>query len=101
MLITDYAIVKLYRNELRQWIVLGQTNELPGGVRPIEIWPIVGIIDQETDEIKPLPRTRADGYIDAKEQYAYVYWKFLKRLYAEELTAVDGVTVELNGVRLS
>jgi hypothetical protein len=101
MLITNYAVIKLYRNDQRQWIILGQCNDLPGGVRPYEVWPIVGIYDHDKEEVKEIPRSRAPGYITADEQTAYVYMKFLKRAFEEIVTVVDEVRVELNGVRIA
>jgi len=102
MLITDYAIIKLCRDETeRRWVIMGQVNDLPGGVRPYEIWPIVGIYDQVEDAIRAVPRSRAPGFLSSDERFAYIYMKFLKRAFGETVTAVDDVRVEFNGVRIA
>ena len=99
MLIVDYAIIKMKRDDHRQWVILGQCNDLPGGVRAAPIYPIVGMIDDETGQVKAIPRSHAEGYIDSHEEYAYVYWRFIKRFAESVAIAIDNVVVELKRVR--
>jgi hypothetical protein len=99
MLITEYAIVKLKRDDSRQWVILGQCNDLPGGVRVASIYPIVGMIDEDTGQVRIIPRSHAEGYIDSREEYAYVYWRFFKRDAESVAIAIDTVVVELKRVR--
>ena len=101
MFITDYSVIKLYRTKERQWIILGQCNDVLGGTRPFEFWPIVGVVNQKTEEVEAIPRTRAQGFIDAKEQFGYIYLRYLKRACDELVTVVDNVRVEVNGVRIA
>jgi hypothetical protein len=101
MLITDYSVIKLYRTKERQWIILGQCNDVPGGTRPHTFWPIVGVVNQKTEEVEEIPRTRAEGFIDTKEQFGYFYLKYFKRANEELVVAVDEVRIEFNGVRIA
>jgi len=101
MLIKNYAIVKLYRDEHRRWIILGQCNDLPGGVRPHDIWPIIGVFNHDEQIVEEIPRARAEGFISQDEKFAYIYLKFLQRAIGEIVTVVDDVRVEVNGVRIS
>jgi hypothetical protein len=95
MLITHYAIIKLQRDDKRQWTILGQCNDIPGECRPSLIYPIVSMIDPEDGNLKKIPRTHGYGWIDPAEQFGYIKMNFYKRgPGAEEAEAVDNVVVE-------
>ena len=103
MIITDYAIIKLERDDKRQWTIIGQSNDIPGDTRPYEIWPIVAMIKvtydergYEQSELVKIPRTRAQGFIDPSEQFAYVQWMFWKRSSDEQVQAMDAIRIQIN-----
>jgi hypothetical protein len=101
MLITSYAIVKLQRDKTtRQWTILGQCNDIPGGCRPSMIYPIVAMLDEAGDLVK-IQRTHSFGWIDAQEQFGYVKMNFWKRQgLHSEAEAVDSVVVQfVRGLR--
>ena len=86
MIPSDFAVVKLERDEKRQWTIIGQAGDVPGGTRPMEIWPIVRRIDRWVDEkgveqsrVVDVPRTRASGFIDNDERFAYIRMNRFKR----------------------
>lgn len=99
MIISHYAIIKLQRDEKRQWTVLGQCNDIPGECRPALIYPIVAMIDPDDGLVKRIPRTHGKGWIDTKEQFAYVKMNFWKRQLQDEVTAIMTLRVELQTVR--
>jgi len=73
LLITN-RIVKLELRADRTWRILGQVNDIPGGCRPAHIWPIVEKVSEDAPyDIKQIPRTRADGFIDAANQFGYAH----------------------------
>lgn len=94
MLITHYAVIKLQRDEKRQWTILGQCNDIPGECRPAMIYPIVAMVNQDTGQVERIPRTHAHGWIDPKENFGYVKMNFWKRHPHSEAEAVDNVVVE-------
>jgi len=94
MLITHYAVMKLRRDEKRQWTILGQCNDIPGECRPGMIYPIVAMINDHGLSEK-IPRTHGMGWIDPKEQFGYIKMNFWKRDSPHsEAEAVDNVVVE-------
>ncbi len=95
MLITHYAIIKLQRDEKRQWTILGQCNDLPGECRPHMIYPIVAMVDPKTNVVVKIPRTHSMGWIDPDERFGYIKMNFYKRQgLHDEAEAVDNVVIE-------
>jgi hypothetical protein len=94
MLITDYAIIKLQRDDKRQWTIVGQCNDIPGECRPGMIYPIVAMVDPEDGNVKKIPRTHGYGWIEPSEHFGYVKMNFWKRQPHSEAEAVDNVVVE-------
>lgn len=88
---------QLKRQPDRTWVVVGSCQDIPVGCRPYKIYPIVGVPDEKNPGmIKKTPRMHARGWIDMKEQYAYVRWRDFHKEPDEQACAKDEVQIVLN-----